>query len=72
MSADWNITQGDNSFMAGAMPAAVSDFAAAGGAATGAGLTAEQHEGQSRRQHESDDRKCDDDVALHRTFSLTR
>src|SRR6478735_1893866 len=41
MSADWNITQGDNSFMAGAMPAAVSDFAAAGGAATGAGLTAD-------------------------------
>src|SRR3954465_5246938 len=49
ISADWNITQGDNSFMAGAMPAAVSDFAAAdttawgaaGGATTGAGLTAD-------------------------------
>src|SRR3954452_7450634 len=48
-SADWNITQGDNSFMAGAMPAAVSDFAAAGaaawgaagGATTGTGLTAD-------------------------------
>jgi hypothetical protein len=35
-SADMNITQGDNSFIAGAMPAAVSDFAATGAVAEGA------------------------------------